>query len=569
MVRPVTASRQVIGPYQILRVIAKGGMGTVYEAVHSTIERRAAIKVLRDDLEAGGELIERFLNEARAVNRIGHPGIVQIYDVGRLENDTIYLVMEYLEGVTLGQRIKERGGRLSAAEVVLLGGELAHALAAAHDKGVVHRDLKPDNIMIVSDPHSARGERAKLLDFGIAKLVQSASESGAGSSRTKVGTTMGTPWYMSPEQVVNTSGVGDRSDVYSLGVLLYQALSGQLPLHGDSDFSTMSLHVHTPAPALASVAPTVPKRLAQLVDVMLEKSPTARPRMIEVVHELAAIRREVAAPELEQAPVSLHRESGGRPAAPVPMTLVRSVRSSGPPPARPAVSASPPSPATPSSLTPSTLSGAASQHRGSPGADRPKWGYWLAPLAVTLMGLGLWYGRIVQQRSVDPPPVKAASPAPAPASPQPTLMPRPVNEPKQPSMKPDPPVQGAPVSAKSASVQVSTTGLPRNKHLVKSSPSVHPRCVLVRPDLACVQAPQQKPGDRSILRELIVNALRSADIQLCRGEALTMYRLNRMMQQQGKNSQIQPGQIALFAQSLQGRLGDASLPEEIQISCPK
>ncbi|HNN94924.1 MAG TPA: serine/threonine-protein kinase, partial [Pseudomonadota bacterium] len=143
---------QVIGSYRILRKLGEGGMGAVFEASHDEIARRAAIKVLHPQYAQEAQVAQRFLNEAKAVNQIDHPGIVSIYDVGRLPDGASYIVMEFLRGETLSSRIARRGGRLSVAEAIHIARQIASALAAAHQVGIVHRDLKPDNVMIIRDP---------------------------------------------------------------------------------------------------------------------------------------------------------------------------------------------------------------------------------------------------------------------------------------------------------------------------------------------------------------------------------------------------------------------------------
>jgi len=160
----------VIGSYRVVRSIGEGGMGTVYEAVHEAIERRVAIKVLHREYASNPEFIARFFNEARAVNRVEHTGLVQVSDYGQQPDGTAYIVMEYLKGESLAQRIERCGRKLPAAEVIHLNLQIADALAAAHAKDIVHRDLKPENVMLVPDPHMPGGERTKLLDFGIAKV---------------------------------------------------------------------------------------------------------------------------------------------------------------------------------------------------------------------------------------------------------------------------------------------------------------------------------------------------------------------------------------------------------------
>ncbi|MFO0578632.1 MAG: serine/threonine-protein kinase [Polyangia bacterium] len=184
-----------IGSYRIVRKLGQGGMGEVFEAVHETIERRVAIKLLRPERARNAAAAARFFNEARAVNRIDHPGLVQVSDYGETPEGSIYIVMELLRGETLGQRLARRG-RLALGEVLLLCRQVASVLVAVHEKGIIHRDLKPDNMMFVPDPDTAGGERVKLLDFGIAKLTL---EGDAARVRTSTDMLIGTPVYMSPE----------------------------------------------------------------------------------------------------------------------------------------------------------------------------------------------------------------------------------------------------------------------------------------------------------------------------------------------------------------------------------
>lgn len=176
-----------IGSYLITRKLGEGGMGAVYEALHEAIERRVAIKVLHPEFAKNADVAMRFFNEARAVNRVDHPGIVQIADYGRLPDGTAYIVMEFLKGETLSSRMRRAGGALPLVDVLQLGSLIAETLAAAHAMGIVHRDLKPDNIMVIADPQMPSGERPKLLDFGIAKLTDN-----AGGSKTHTNALMGT-----------------------------------------------------------------------------------------------------------------------------------------------------------------------------------------------------------------------------------------------------------------------------------------------------------------------------------------------------------------------------------------
>src|SRR5688500_17552106 len=176
----------MLGSYRITGELSRGGMGAVYRAQHSVLERAVAVKLLRSDLSTNQELVSRFVNEARAASAIRHPGIIDVLDFGHSEDGRAYLVMEFLEGQSLAHRIESRR-RLSATETAQIARGIASALSAAHAKGIVHRDLKPGNVFLVPDPDTETGERPKVLDFGIAKL------SDAAVRFTQTGALMGTP----------------------------------------------------------------------------------------------------------------------------------------------------------------------------------------------------------------------------------------------------------------------------------------------------------------------------------------------------------------------------------------
>lgn len=270
-------SGSILGPYRIARRLGEGGMGQVFEAIHQTIERYVALKVLRPEYAANSDVAARFFDEARAVNRIDHPCIVQISDYGRAEDGTTYLVMELLRGESLSRRLfHHRDKPLPISEVLRITWQIADALRAAHAQGIVHRDIKPDNIMLVPDPIAPGGERVKVLDFGIAKLAQGAAHF------TAINAVMGTPRYMSPEQCRNTSAVDDKSDVYSLGVLIYKLLSGRCPFESDGAPEIMCMHLFKEPPPLHALAPHAPPSLLELTSRLLQKDGAARPSMAEV-----------------------------------------------------------------------------------------------------------------------------------------------------------------------------------------------------------------------------------------------------------------------------------------------
>jgi len=261
-----------VGNYRLLRPLGEGGMGIVYEAQHQTMGRRAAVKFLRRELAKDSGTIRRFFNEARASNEVQHPGIVQIYDCGTTDDGTPWLIMELLEGETLLARMG-RLGRLSVADTVEWGTQVASALGAAHAAGIIHRDLKPENLFVVSDPGLPGGERVKVLDFGIAKLGAAMN---AGGSQTKTGLVMGTPVYMSPEQCRGTKEIDSRSDIYSLGVILYQSLAGAPPFASEGLGELFHLHMNVQPPPLSSKNPDVSDALATTIHRALKKEPNAR-----------------------------------------------------------------------------------------------------------------------------------------------------------------------------------------------------------------------------------------------------------------------------------------------------
>ena len=254
-----------VGAYRIVRRLGKGGMGAVYEAIHETIERRVAVKVLRAEYAQDATSVARLMNEARAVNRVGHPGLVQVYDAGQLPNGSVYILMELLDGVTLATRIAQRRPTLS--ETLRFSRQIAGAIAAAHEKRIIHRDLKPENIMIVSDPDTQAGERSKILDFGIAKLLE---RPGVLAPATCPDVVLGTPQYMSPEQCRGAADIDESTDVYSFGAVLFFMLTGRPPFSGTLA-DVIAQHLHTKPPALSDLCPWVPTSLGILVQDLLAK----------------------------------------------------------------------------------------------------------------------------------------------------------------------------------------------------------------------------------------------------------------------------------------------------------
>ncbi len=262
----------VLGSYRITGALSAGGMGAVYRAQHEVLGRSAAIKLLRPELTANQELVQRFFIEAKAASAIHHPGIIEVFDFGYTDDGQAFIVMELLEGESLAARIEARG-RLTELEVAQIGRGIAGALIAAHAKGIVHRDLKPDNVFLVPDPDVPSGERPKVLDFGIAKLQEPVPTS---ARQTQTGVLMGTPLYMAPEQARAAGEIDHRADLYSLGCILYELLVGEPPFVAQGAGEIIALQLFgkavPPSERLVEVSPELERTVMRL----LEKEPTAR-----------------------------------------------------------------------------------------------------------------------------------------------------------------------------------------------------------------------------------------------------------------------------------------------------
>jgi serine/threonine-protein kinase len=260
------------GSYRAVREVGRGGMGVVYAAEHPLLGSQAVVKQLRPELSAQRDVIERFFNEARAASRIVHPGIVRIFDFGYGEDGTAYFVMEFLDGESVGARLA-RSGPIAEAQVVRLGRQIASALTAAHEAGIVHRDLKPDNVFLVPDEAVAGGERAKILDFGIAKL---GGDVGEGVAVTRTGALLGSPLYMSPEQCRGTGEVDSRADVYALGCLLFAMVTGRPPFLGSGVGEIIGKHIYEQPPRPRELVPGLSVGLDAAIMRALEKDPARR-----------------------------------------------------------------------------------------------------------------------------------------------------------------------------------------------------------------------------------------------------------------------------------------------------
>ncbi|HET6149213.1 MAG TPA: serine/threonine-protein kinase [Polyangia bacterium] len=281
------------GNFEVIAKLGKGGMGVVLLAQHPRIARRAAIKVLAPELTRDPDAVKRFLAEARATSLIRHPGIVEVFDCGVDAKGRAYIVMEYLQGETLAAHL-DRVGRLPWPEACDFARQIADAVGAAHEDRIIHRDLKPENVFLVAtDPKAPAALTVKVLDFGIAKLLApESSAAGRPESLTLEGVLLGTPRYISPEQCQAASDVDHRTDIYSLGCILFEMIAGEAMFPLDQVHALIAAHLYRPAPALSSLVPEVPPWLDSLIARMVAKKPAERPAtMAEVANALASAGR--------------------------------------------------------------------------------------------------------------------------------------------------------------------------------------------------------------------------------------------------------------------------------------
>ncbi|MBL9005510.1 MAG: protein kinase [Myxococcales bacterium] len=300
---------QCFGSFRLLRLLGKGAMGAVYEARHVVIGTRAAVKVLRRQLTAGmggHEYVKRFLDEARAVNIIEHPGVVSIFEFGqRVEDDLLYIVMEYLPGDTLESLLARRQHPLSLREALPIAMQAAQALAAAHECGIVHRDIKPSNLMLLAEPLAPDTLRVKIVDFGIAKLGPESTREGdpEREDQTEAGAVMGTYAYMAPEQYGDASRVSGKADTFALGVLIYEMLTLRSPFGEANSFSVVGKKAQA-LPTHGRSAQSSP-RLAQLLAQMMEGEAPLRPDMPQVIAVLREELLQIQRPQRRRDPLLL------------------------------------------------------------------------------------------------------------------------------------------------------------------------------------------------------------------------------------------------------------------------
>jgi len=266
------------GKYRILGKVGQGGMGAVYKVMHVAFDELHALKVINPSLMSDELFVKRFRHEAVITRKLRHPNAVRVDDIDEAEDGRPIILMEYIEGQSLKKLIQDQGA-LPVPRVCSIIKQAAAALEAAHNLGMIHRDIKPDNIVLVAGPE---GEVVKVLDFGIAKIKEARASESAGMTLTGTGVVIGTPQYMSPEQAMGKRGdeLDGRSDIYSLGVVMYQMLTGDLPFKADTTMAMLLAHMQTAPTPIRTIHPElhIPDAIASVVMKTLEKDPTLRPQ---------------------------------------------------------------------------------------------------------------------------------------------------------------------------------------------------------------------------------------------------------------------------------------------------
>jgi serine/threonine-protein kinase len=298
----------VDGKYRIVRLLGEGGMGAVYEGENTRIHRRVAIKVLHSGVASNAQAVARFEREAQAAGRIGSEHIVEVLDLGQFPDGARYMVMEFMDGEALSSRI-HKSGRLTAAQLYPIAIQMLEGLQAAHAAGIIHRDLKPDNVYLVRNKKT-HADFVKLLDFGISKF----NAMGGEFSMTRTGAVMGTPYYMAPEQAKGAKDIDTRVDIYAAGVILYEAVSGQVPFNADTFNELLFKIVLESPPPVEQVAPGLDPGFAAIISKAMARE--LNERYASCAEFLAAL--------------NSWADAGGAALAPVPAPAVKAASTSGP-----------------------------------------------------------------------------------------------------------------------------------------------------------------------------------------------------------------------------------------------
>jgi eukaryotic-like serine/threonine-protein kinase len=423
-----------VGNYLVRSVLGEGGMGIVYLAEHPLIGRRVAIKVIHPDFAENPEAVSRFFTEAQAVNRIGHPNIVDITDYGQTPQGEAYFVMEFLAGESLSAR--QRRAPLGLGEALHVAWQIADALAASHAAGILHRDLKPDNVFLLKQQRDPLF--VKVLDFGLAKLTGDPGAAGAPGHKTRAGTVMGTPHYMSPEQCQGRPDIDARADIYALGIMLFEMVTGQVPFTGNGYTEIILKHMMEPPPMARALLPSCPVWLEHLILQLLAKD---RDYRVQTMGEV----RDAIAWGMEQdglTPQAMRSGGSGMTALPTP----------------------PPAPGPRANVSTLGLSTgeATAVGDGSRPARRGSRGKLLAVVGALVVG-GAATGIVVGQKHGHPGanPMAAASPAaPVAPAPAPAVVPAPAQPPPaSPPARTPAPVPALPAPAAPAAAAAADDGM--------------------------------------------------------------------------------------------------------------
>jgi serine/threonine-protein kinase len=523
------------GKYRILSKIGQGGMGAVYKALHVTFDELRAIKVISPELINDQLFLKRFQHEAIITRKLQHPNAVRVDDIDQAEDGRPFIVMEYIEGKSL-RKLIEQEGAMAVPRVCSIIKQVSSALDAAHRLGMIHRDIKPDNIVLIDTP---QGEQAKVLDFGIAKLKEGRRGETGGMTLTGTGVVIGTPQYMSPEQAMGKRGdqLDGRSDLYSLGIVMYQMLTGDLPFHAETTMEMLLAHLQVPPMNVRAVRPElqIPEPVANLVMCLLEKKPEQRPAdartliaEIERAEAIAAAPAEVPA-SAKATWVVTPRSSYSPDAA----EALREALRSSPPARRGAVQASvatPPPVAAPPVVEPLPAPAprpapplrAAARPVPPSLAPRPvkssQWGIWAA-VAILVVGLagGTWY---FVEHSTSPAP-ETQAPAPAPSPSPPAVNTQPTSQPSGTSTAPSPQAEPAPERHEPARQAVES---PRSTVTAREPrPFVRPTRPQPSPETTTQPpirevAPEPEPEKPAVDPRKISAAMKLGDVFLDRGE---------------------------------------------------
>ncbi|PCC69911.1 serine/threonine protein kinase [Nannocystis exedens] len=449
----------LVGRYQVLQVLGRGGMGSVYLAEHVEVGRKVAIKVLLSQWSQTDSIVRRFRAEARTASTIGHPNIVQVFDAGALPDRRLFLVMEHLAGRDLEAELIENTTVEPPRRACSIMRQIALALGAGHRAGIVHRDLKPSNIMLVPQPD---GEAVKVLDFGIAANTGLIV---AGAERiTSPGSLMGTPEYMAPEQATNMPA-RPTFDVYAMGVMLFEMLTGDIPFSASNAFELLAFKLNRPAPSVETRRPGLPPALVQLIADCLATDSADRPPDGDAV----AARLDAVLQDMRRETLSLNHKSGPTSPGAGPDAQLPPVERLVPPSASASMRAAKPTPGT-------TL---APLRREAPRARTAT----VALALLTVLGLGtaVW---LLRAGPEDPPPAElAAVVPPAPPAVEAAPVPKDISAPPPATPPPaDPPVVEPPPTEPAPPLPEGATARPTAKTGARPGSDAHmsPRCQRVR-----------------------------------------------------------------------------------------